>query len=326
MEIDRYKSELQRQRLSPRTIDAYVAEAVRFRDYMKSNRLRISGVKPSTILNYLEYLASIGHQGTDAQRSRLAALQRYFDFICLTTDGRIDIDISRVPRPKRGAPKVDPVDDSSAELLLEGVTDPRDRAIVATLFSTGLRISELVSLDIDSISIEEEPGAKHRLGVGRVIGKGNKERIFLVDEAALKTIEEYAAFRGRPDLRPLFLSNRGCRISVRAVQHLLKAWSKKLGLPHVHPHALRHTAATTWKRLGVPLAEISRLLGHASVATTEIYVAPDLAQLRAEYFAAMEMLNGARYAGDQIATPNTSTAVNGSKQTRPNLLGTHSTR
>jgi len=129
--------------------------------------------------------------------------------------------------------------------------------------------------------------------MGRVIGKGNKEREFLVDMETLKYLQQYREQRGADDIPALFISKRKKRLSPRAVEHILRAWCERLGLPHVHPHALRHTASSTWHRLGMSTHQIARLLGHSSPATTERYIKPDETRLRAEYFACMDQLSPA---------------------------------
>ena len=113
-----------------------------------------------------------------------------------------------------------------------------------------------------------------------------------MDTQALRLIYLYLQGRRLDDDSALFLSNRGRRIDKRSVQHMLRALSKRLNLPPIHPHRLRSTFATRLNRTGVPTLEISRLLGHASLETTMIYVQPDERRIRTEYFAAFEKLAG----------------------------------
>ena len=129
----------------------------------------------------------------------------------------------------------------------------------------------------DSIRIHKlsaEP-TERVIGVGRVVGKGRREREFLVDAHALRLVYGYLTTVKLGRDNALFLSNRGRRIDKRTVQHMLRALSKRLNLPPIHPHQLRSTFATRLNRTGVPTLEISRLLGHASLETTMIYVQPD---------------------------------------------------
>lgn len=98
----------------------------------------------------------------------------------------------------------------------------------------------------------------------------------------------YLKERGHDMLAPMFLSNRRQRISPRTIEAMLAAWCRKLSLPRLHPHAIRHAACTRWYHLGMDPLEIRDLAGHSSVAQTNLYLHPDVSRLRARYFAAME--------------------------------------
>jgi site-specific recombinase XerC len=291
MDIQGFVSSLRSAHLSPRTIDAYRREAEHFRSFIRSNGIRINQITPKVIMRYLEQKDAASERPCTTQR-RLSALSSYFDYISLTTDGRIRNPVAGLRRPRRQAPTPKAVSDEILDALLAGISSARDRAIILTFVSSGLRLSELVSLDKDSLRVESLPqGQKVRvLGVGRVIGKGNKEREFLVDHETLNQIRAYLSERGKDDNPALFISNRKKRISPRAIEHMLRTWCKKLGLPGLHPHALRHSASSLWKRLGMDIYQICRLLGHNSVATTEMYVKLDEATLRQQYFACMEQV------------------------------------
>jgi site-specific recombinase XerC len=174
--------------------------------------------------------------------------------------------------------------------LLAGIASVRDRLLLRVFLATGLRLSELCSLDRDTIKAEVTELATGRrvLGVGRIVGKGqDREREFFVDFKTLRAIHDYKRTR-TDDCPALFTSNRRIRISTRAVDHVLRRWCRRLGLPLVHAHQLRSRFATDLDAVGVPLKEISALLGHASVVTTTAYVKKDAARVRAAYFAAFE--------------------------------------
>jgi site-specific recombinase XerD len=224
----------------------------------------------------------------------LACLSSFFDHATVMSNGRIRNPVRPLRRPRKQPPRPKPLSESDISILTGGVANPRDAAILALLLDSGLRVSELCSLNRDSISV-------HRLnsdptgsvvGVGRIVGKGNKEREFLVDARALQVLYHYLESRGQDGDSALFLSNRRRRIDKRSVQHMLRALSKRLGLSPVHPHQLRATFATRLNRIGMPTLEISRLLGHAALDTTMRYVKPDERRIRTEYFAAFEKLTG----------------------------------
>lgn len=126
--------------------------------------------------------------------------------------------------------------------------------------STGLRLSELTSLNRDSIEIENTvlPFGGHRvLGVGTVIGKGSKEREFFADMQAVKQVHLYLGERGEDGLAPRFLSNRQLRIDKSSIQAMIAKWCRRLGLPKIHPHPIRHAAGTAWHGRGIDTLEIS---------------------------------------------------------------------
>jgi len=292
MYIDQFLDSLRQAQRSPATLEAYRRELEQFRDYCTTHRLRVTQIRPKVVLGYLEYMQVIRPSQGEAVRRRMSALSMYFAYVEMVTDGRVRNPLTPLRRPRRQRPNPKAVDDVVVETLLAGITVARDRAIVMLFASSGLRLSELVSLDRGCIQVEVTGSgeAAQVIGVGRVVGKGGKEREFLVDLPTLKQLHAYERERGQDGIRALFLSNRKTRITQRAVQHLLKKWCRKLGLAPIHPHALRHTASSTWHRLGMDTLKIARLLGHSSVAVTDRYIKPDTARLRAEYFASMEIL------------------------------------
>ena len=292
MYIAEYLESLRQARLSEATIEAYIRELEQFRAYCQAHHLRITQVTPKVVTDYLKYLQNLRPSQGEAVRRRMSALSAYFTYVGMVTNGRIRNPLAPLRRPRRQQPNPKPVDDVVLETLLAGITVARDEAIVMLFASSGLRLSELVSLDRGSIQIEVTPHGEGAqvIGIGRVIGKGQKEREFLVDLPTLKQLHAYERERGQDEIPALFVSNRKTRMTQRAIQHMLRKWCRQLGLEPIHPHALRHTAGTTWYRLGVDMLKISRLLGHASVATTQIYIKPDAARLKAEYYAAMEVL------------------------------------
>jgi integrase/recombinase XerC len=291
MDIGGFASNLKTRGYSPRTIEAYQRELGKFQTYLRHKRLRITQVSAKVVMDYiasdeLEQLARASVQ------RRMAAISCYFGYLEQTSDGRIKNPVKVIRRPRKQAPNPKPVDPAVIDRLLAVVDNARDRAIIRLFASSGLRLAELASLDRDSIQVERlQHGAGTRiLGIGTVVGKGGKEREFLVDAAALTYLGEYLRERGVDDVPALFLSNRKQRLSTRTIEHLVRSWSLKVRLDHpIHPHQLRHSMATALHRAGVDLSTISKLLGHSSISITEKYVKPDLSRIRAEYFAAMAL-------------------------------------
>lgn len=188
------------------------------------------------------------------------------------------------PRRVRKLPPTLNIDEVIRLLEVPNLNTPqglRDRAILELLYSSGLRVSELCNLPMQSLEIDE--------GYIRVIGKGSKERVIPVGKQALFAIRNYLV-DGRPYLAKthtgseFFLSNRGKAISRKTVWVLLKNYAKRLGLTqNVKPHMLRHSFATHLLAGGADLRVIQEMLGHADISTTEIYTSVDASRLLEEH-------------------------------------------
>ncbi len=171
-----------------------------------------------------------------------------------------------------------------ALLLQPTLTDSpealRDRAMLELLYATGTRVSELVALNV--ADLVEAGGAAEASAIGRPLavrcrGKGNKERIIPVaDPAARRALDEYLR-TGRPrlaggsDEEALFLNHRGQRLTRQGFWLILKAYARAAGIADVTPHTLRHSFAAHKLKQGAALRDVQRLLGHASISTTQIY-------------------------------------------------------
>ena len=216
---------------------------------------------------------------------KVSAIRGFFSF--LTLRGKI----RRDPAAQLVAPKIEkrlpvflPIDDT--ERLLNGLPSgdawaERDRAILETLYSSGLRVSELVGLDWQHVDFEND--------CVRVFGKGRKERIVPVGELALDALRAY-----RSELRNLgqegietaavFVNRRGGRLTTRSVARFVKRYALRSGTPvAASPHALRHTFATHLLNQGADLRAIQELLGHASLSTTQRYTHVNLDHLMKAY-------------------------------------------
>jgi integrase/recombinase XerC len=202
----------------------------------------------------------------------------------------------RAPRRARRLPKALPVDDAVRlmEANRRGHPEPAelcDRAMFELLYSSGLRVSELAGLDLGFVAAKDgapaslgwlEPGAREVV----VTGKGNKMRRVPVGGPALDAIAAWLAVRppSSDGSQALFLSARGARVSPRVVQHRLKTYALKAGLPvHVHPHVLRHSFASHLLQSSGDLRAVQELLGHASITSTQIYTSLDFQHLAAVY-------------------------------------------
>ena len=268
--------------LAPPTLRAYRREISAFVDFTLSvlDVQTPGGVTPRDVRSYLAHLHSRGLAPRSVARA-LASLRTFFGF--LVTEGEMASNPAEaVPHP-RGTQATPMVADRYAiEELLEGFPETpaghRDRAAIELLYASGLRVSELVGLDLADVRLSQR--------TLRVRGKGRKERLVPFGRPAAAALEAYLPVRAlwrqqsHDGEEPLFLNQRGGRLSDRSVRRLLDtAVRRTADLSHLHPHALRHAFATHLLEAGMDLRAIQELLGHSSLATTQIYTKVDLAHL-----------------------------------------------
>ncbi|MBK9674803.1 MAG: tyrosine recombinase XerC [Betaproteobacteria bacterium] len=191
----------------------------------------------------------------------------------------------RPPRSPKKLPSALSPDEAVRLVAIDGSADPlalRDRALFELAYSSGLRLSELAGVDVDRLDLDS--------GEVRVWGKGAKERIVPVGAAALDAIRAWLAVRAAlpvVDARAMFVGNGGRRIAVRTIERRLAAWAVKQGLSrHVHPHMLRHSFASHVLQSSGDLRAVQEMLGHASIASTQVYTHLDFQALAKVYDAA----------------------------------------
>lgn len=184
--------------------------------------------------------------------------------------------------------KPKPIDPVLLELLLGGIDDLRDRAMFRMFLSSGLRVSEMWSLDRDSISIiEDMDGSKRTIvGVGEVLGKGGKKCKFYIDQDALIVFAQCVTSR-KDSSAALFISERGTRLSIRGIQFRLGYWCKRSNAPHLNVHRLRHFATELANNDIDPIV-LRDLMGHKSFITTTRYFRLREKTVRRRYFASMQ--------------------------------------
>lgn len=286
--VETFLEQLQWERnLAPRTVAAYRREVLGFVAFAASELARESpaAVTPNDVRAWLAHLHGRRLSARSVERS-LAALRTYFAY--LLDEGAAASNPARAvphPRRERRVPEVVTLD--AVESLIEGAPDTasgrRDRALFELLYGAGLRVGELVGLDLGDVQL----GAR----LVRVRGKGRRERIVPFGRRAAEAISAYLPDRARWRARrpadgsePLFVNPRGGRLTDRSVRRRLDAAVARTAAVHrLHPHALRHAFATHLLEAGMDLRAIQELLGHASLATTQIYTHVDLARLMAVY-------------------------------------------
>lgn len=279
---------------SRNTSEAYRNDLYQFNDFVQN---RLNGESESEtawrlvnldLLN--EYIANLrgrkGYRDTTTAR-KVAALKSFFSF--LTLDGTIPEDPTESlgsPRVGRTLPKCLSqeevfrlLDRAAQEGTPEG---QRDATILELLYATGLRVSELVSLNVQDIDLQES--------YIRCWGKGSKERIVYLYPKALAGLKQYLAtarvalLGTRRDETALFLNHRGERLTRQWVWNILKVYGEKAGIDQrITPHTLRHSFATHLLQNGASLRHVQELLGHSSIATTQIYTHLTNDHVRQEY-------------------------------------------
>ncbi|MCH7696954.1 MAG: tyrosine recombinase XerC [Proteobacteria bacterium] len=222
-----------------------------------------------------------GISGRSLQRN-LSAIRAFYRYL-LNADIVTQNPAEGLITPKTPKKLPNTLDADQATQLVEiDATDPcavRDKAIFELMYSSGLRLSELVNLNLESIDIAD--------AIVTVVGKGNKTRKVPVGRYAIKAIKAWLKQRTAmidSDLAALFVSNWGRRISIRTVQQRLRGWAIKQGLvTHVHPHMLRHSFATHILESSGDLRAVQELLGHADISTTQVYTHLDFQHLARVY-------------------------------------------
>jgi integrase/recombinase XerC len=291
--IERFVDYIKSQRgYSLNTVRNYETDLRHFFDYLEKNdntkSLKFEQIDFHVIRAYLGGLFKRYKKTTISRK--LSAIRTFFFFLEKNklNEGNPAAEISS---PKQGSyiPEYLNVDDIF--MLLDDpepatLTEVRNQAILELLYSCGIRVSELTGMNLTDLDFKER--------LVRVIGKGNKERIVPIGKKALSSIEKYIEESevlrrksGHPDVsgkNPLFMNNRGGRLSSRSVSSIIKKFVREYGLVNdITPHSLRHTFATHLLDSGADLRSVQELLGHASLSTTQKYTHVSLDKLMEVY-------------------------------------------
>lgn len=270
---------------SPHTCRCYQKDLREFEEFLKGQEaqrgsevdLDWSQVDRLTIRKYLSVLYRKNKKSSIARK--LSTLRSFFRY--LVREKLVPTNPAKIvstPKVEKPLPKTLTVDETfqildSSVSPMEEISDNeakvrilRDRAILELLYSSGLRVGELVGLNLKHLNINLE--------IVRVMGKGRKERIVPVGGKAIEALKSYLESRGDPDdEEPLFLNSRGGRLTSRSVERLVKKYTRASGIVRkVSPHSLRHSFATHLLDAGADIREIQEMLGHASLSTTQRYI------------------------------------------------------
>lgn len=276
--------------LSPNTLAAYRNDLTQFVEFLQTRDPSLQGDgswKRIDVDALSAFVLDLHERGyTDKTKTRkVASTKALFGF--LLEEGVIDknpMEDFTSPGVGESLPETLSIDEVDSLLSVNGDDSPmalRDRAIVEVMYATGVRVSELVSLDIEDIDMEEN--------FVRCMGKGSKERIIPIHDEAVESVRQYLR-DGRPSMagsqagRALFVSRKGGRLTRQGFWLILKGRAQAAGIDrNITPHTLRHSFATHLLVGGAQLRHVQELLGHASITTTQVYTHLTSEHVRAQY-------------------------------------------
>ena len=297
--IERFASHMKHERrMSAQTVSAYLADIAQLAAFCDARKIaRFSDIDAIQVRTFAATDHARGLSARSIQR-RLSALRTFYEFLVREGEGAHNpaLDV-RAPKQKKRLPAT--LDADQMGRLLAFRTDDtlssRDKAVMELFYSSGLRLTELVSLDMTALDLKDR--------MVRVTGKGAKSRILPIGRYAIAALERWLAERatllagaGRSArARPIpqahqgavFVGRGGRRLSARAVQLRVDLWARRQGLGvHVHPHMFRHSFATHLLESSGNLRGVQELLGHADIGTTQVYTHLDFQHLAKVYDAA----------------------------------------
>jgi integrase/recombinase XerD len=269
---------------SPHTIAAYRRDLTGFLTYLQRRRRQVASARLGDLS---EYVAELRRRGLGARSTarHLSAVRSFYRF--LLASGEIQRDPTEhleSPRPPRRLPRTLSVDDAAALVEAPDLSAPeglRDRAMLELLYASGLRASECLTLRLEDLNIPA--------GYVTAMGKGSRQRLVPVGAQALKWVERYAATSRpglirRADPGTLFVNRYGRPMSRQALWVMIRRAGKRAGLRStVSPHTLRHSFASHLLERGADLRSVQAMLGHADIATTQIYTHLPSSAVRAMY-------------------------------------------
>ena len=261
--------------LSQNTVEAYRRDLAKFESYSKKKKLAMENVARDDLV---DFLSTLFHQKLESRTvaRHLVTLRNFFRFAqaqdLIPSDPTLNLESPKIRRSLPGYLRLEEIERLLAQPNDKTPIGLRDRAMLDVLYSTGLRVSELVSLRVMDLD--------RQVGCVRCVGKGDKERIVPVGKKALALVERYLR-EARPKLVPagkqvnspmLFINRRGGRLSRVGVWKILSAYGRRAGLRvPLTPHMLRHSFATHLLEGGADLRSVQLMLGHSDISTTQIY-------------------------------------------------------
>lgn len=269
-------------RLSPNTVAAYRRDLDSLFEYLEIEKIK--SIKHLDTMHVRQFAALHFRRGLSPRSiaRRLSAVRSFLG--SLVREGILEANVSvnvQAPKPSRRLPAA--LDADQVARLLENTDEDhvtvRDRAMFELMYSSGLRLAELVGLDLENIDFDDR--------TVRVLGKGSKTRVVPVGTKALDAVRQWLLSRREfsdGQSQAVFLSRHGKRLAARSVQARLSNWARRQAMPtHVHPHMLRHSFASHLLESSGDLRAVQELLGHSSISTTQVYTHLDFQHLANVY-------------------------------------------
>ena len=258
--------------LSQNTLSSYKNDLQKFRNFLEKNNKTVLNADHFLILSFLSMLLDQGFSSKTVSRN-ISSLNSFYKYLISVDHLKLN-PMSNIDAPKSGLFLPTTLTVEETQLILDAPNEKRpielrDKAMLYALYATGMRISELISLNMHNIDLVR--------GSVQVIGKGGKERMIPLTDDAIKFIKIYIKeareiLNKGKDHNNLFLSTHGKQISRHSFWHRIKAYLKRVNInKDVHPHTLRHAFATHMLNNGADLRSVQLLLGHSDLATTQIY-------------------------------------------------------
>ncbi|MFB6306615.1 MAG: site-specific tyrosine recombinase XerD [Flavobacteriales bacterium] len=285
--IKGYRSYLKLERsMSENTINSYIRDIHKLQQYAESKGggLSVKNVKTEDLQGLLKWANELG-MNASSQSRLISGVRGFYNYLVL--ENEVDenpAELLDLPRHSRKLPDTlsyEEINGLIAQIDLSSNEGERNRAIIETLYSSGLRVSELIALKISDLYLKD--------GFIRIVGKGNRERLVPIGSMAAKYIQTYKdRVRVHQNIEKeyedtLFLNRRGKGLSRVMIFNIIKDLASKAGInKKISPHTLRHSFATHLVEGGADLRAVQEMLGHASITTTEIYTHLDRSYLRSE--------------------------------------------
>ena len=255
-------------KLSDNTVESYKHDLLRYKKFIKGNLAKVSALD---IKDFITYLNDQGLSAKSISRniSAIKGFYKYLKIENICKDNPTETVV--MPKMKKSLPKILSASDIDKLLSFKVETsyDYRNKAMIEVMYATGLRVSELVSLELNDVSVYE--------GVVRCIGKGNKERIVPLGEMAVEALSSYLEIHRNLIMKgyftdKVFLNNHGKGLTRQGFHKILKKIGEEVGIKkQFSAHTLRHSFATHLLNFGADLRSVQELLGHSDITTTQIY-------------------------------------------------------